>query len=117
MKVIWPVELVVVSAVMWHLILGPQHALVWNTSVATMTKLVNKTLRSFECGRTFDTWLNSALGITLKQSTEFLVGGRLDVSIIEGCTEGIVVGCEDTGVGVGKGDKRDPKLWSFVSLK
>ena len=102
---------------MWHLILGPQHTLVRNASVAAMTKLINKTFRSFECGCTFDTWLNSALGITLMQSTEFLVGGRLDVSIIEGCTEGIVVGCEDTGVGVGKGDKRDPKSWSFVSFK
>ena len=111
------VKLVMVSTIVRHLFLGPQHALVWDTFVATMTKLVNKTLRSFECGRTFDTWLNSALGITLKQSMELLVGGWLDVSIIEGCTEGIVIGCEDTGVGVRKGDKRDPKLWSFVSFK
>ena len=116
MKVVRSVKLVMVSTIVRHLFLGPQHALVWDTSVATMTKLVNKTLRSFECGRTFDTWLNSALGITLKQSTEFMVGGRLDVGIIEDFTEGIVVGGEDTRIRIRERDKRNFNLGSFTGL-
>ena len=117
MKVIWPVELVVVSAVMWHLILGPQHALVWNTSVATMTKLIHKTIRGFEQGRVVDAWLNSALRITLKQSPEFLVGGRLEVRIIEGCTKGIEVSCEDSRVWVRKRNKGHFNLCSSFGFK
>ena len=109
----WPVELIVVSTIIWHLILGPQHALVRNTSVATMTKLIHKTIRGFECGRIVDAWFNSALRITLKQSPEFLVGGRLEVRIIEGCTEGI----EDSRVRVRKRNKGHFNLRSSFGFK
>ena len=111
------VKLVVKSAVIKHLFLGPQHALVWDTSVATMTKFIHKTLRSFESGRIIDTWYNSALGVTLKQSTEFLVGGGLDISIMEGMAEGVDIGREDTWIGIRERHERNFNLWSFVGFK
>ena len=95
------------SAVVCHLFLGLQHAFVRNTSVATMTKFINKTLRGFKNGRILGSWLNSALGIDLQQRTEFLVGGWLEVCVVEGGTEGVVVGCEDARIGVWERHKRD----------
>ena len=116
MKVVGSVKLVVKSAVIRHLFLGPQHALVWDTSVATMTKFIHKTLRSFESGRIIESWYNSALGVTLEQSMQFLVRGGLDISIMEGITEGVDIGSEDTWIGIRERHKRNFNLWSFVGF-
>ena len=67
----------VISAVVWHLILGVKHASVWNTSVAAMTKLVEKAAGGPEHGHVVCTSPNSAIRIKLNKCTELLVRSRL----------------------------------------
>ena len=111
-----------VATVVCHHILGLEHAHVRDTSVATMTKLVDKTLGGPEYGRIVCTCPNSAIWIKLSKNTELLVRSRLKVSVVEGDTKGIDVGGQDRGVGVRNSRQRDLNLrwfrfkntWMFV---
>ena len=73
MEIVWPVELSVEAAVVWHLLLGLQHASVWNTSVAAMTKLVEAAAGGPAHGPVVCTSPNSAIRIKLDKSAELLV--------------------------------------------
>ena len=99
MEVIGPVELSVEATVVWHHLLGPQHALVRNKFIATMTKLIHKTLRGPVCGRIV-TRYHSAIGVQLNKGMKLLVSCGVEVGIVEGCTQGIDVGSQYCRVGV-----------------
>ena len=92
MKVVRSVPLVVKTTVVWHLVLGLEHTLVRNTSPATVSKLIHETTRGSEPGHIIHTWLHSSTWIFIKQSSDFLIGCRSEVGIIESSGEGIYVG-------------------------
>ena len=75
-KVVGSVPLPVVSAVVWHLVLGHQHALVRNTSVSAMSELVHEAAGGPEPGHIVHTWFHSAARVCFKKGTDFLVGCR-----------------------------------------
>ena len=84
-----------VSAIVWHLVLGVQHAHVRDTSVAAMTEVIHEAAGGPEPGHIVRTWFHSAPWISLEKSSHFLVGCRLEVGIVEGIGKGIDVGCKD----------------------
>ena len=59
-EVVGPIPLPVVSAVVWHLVLGVQHAHVRNTSVAAVTEVVHEAAGGPELGHAARTWLHLA---------------------------------------------------------
>ena len=64
LEIVWPVPLSVISAVVWHLILGVKHASVWNTSVAAMLEVVDEGAGGSEDGYIVRTCTgNTATGI------------------------------------------------------
>ena len=81
-----------ISTIVRHLVLGLQHAFVRNTSIAAMSELIHEATGSSEPGHVVHTWLHSATWVSMKKNTDFLVGCRLEVGVMEGICKGINVG-------------------------
>ena len=69
-----PVPLPVVSAIVWHLVLGVQHAHIRDTSVAAMTEVVHEAAGGPELGHVVRTRLYSTTLVSLEKNSNFLVG-------------------------------------------
>ena len=102
-----------VSAVVWHLVLGHQHALVRNTSVAAVSELVHEAAGGPEPGHIVNTWFHSATWVSFQKGTDFLVGCREEVGIAEGLGKGVNVGVKDGWVFIGNCCEGHGDFWSL----
>ena len=92
-----------VSAVVWHLILGHQHALVRNASVAAVSELIHEAAGGLEPGHVVHTWFYSATWVSFKEGSDFLVGCREQVGVIESIREGVKICIKDGWIVIGNG--------------